>query len=131
MIKEVKNLGEILSKNMKSNLGTQPVNDEKVRMGFVIATFLDMIGGSSVNEKQNEIDKEVEQVQKSENTKYIENLMKKLQSYEGGKGKPSKKLVQEYKERKLKVKKKKKKKKVEMKIQEKNEIKESKEREER
>ena len=131
MIKEVKNLGEILSKNMKSNLGTQPVNDEKVRMGFVIATFLDMIGGSSVNEKQNEIDKEVEQVQKSENTKYIENLMKKLQSYEGGKGKPSKKLVQEYKDGKLKVEKGPKMKKVEMKIQEKNEIKESKEREER
>ena len=116
---------------MKSNLGTQPVNDEKVRMGFVIATFLDMIGGSSVNEKQNEIDKEVEQVQKSENTKYIENLMKKLQSYEGGKGKPSKKLVQEYKDGKLKVEKGPKMKKVEMKIQEKNEIKESKEREER
>ena len=131
MIKEVKNLGEILSKNMKSNLGTQPVNDEKVRMGFVIATFLDMIGGSSVNEKQNEIDKEEEQVQKSENTKYIENLMKKLQSYEGGKGKPSKKLVQEYKDGKLKVEKGPKMKKVEMKIQEKNEIKESKEREER
>ena len=131
MIKEVKNLGEILSKNMKSNLGTQPVNDEKVRMGFVIATFLDMIGGSSVNEKQNEIDKEVEQIQKSENTKYIENLMKKLQSYEGGKGKPSKKLVQEYKDGKLKVEKGPKMKKVEMKIQEKNEIKESKEREER
>ena len=43
---------------MKSNLGTQPVNGEKVRMGFVIATLLDMIGGSSVNKEQSKIDKD-------------------------------------------------------------------------
>ena len=117
LIKEVKNLGEILSKNMKSNLGTQPVNGEKVRMGFVIATLLDMIGGSSVNKEQSKIDKEVKEVEKSQNEEYIKQLTEMVTSYKTGKVKPSKKILQEYKDGKLKAEKGPKMKKAEMQIQ--------------
>ena len=46
---------------MKSNLGTQPVNGERMRIR-VIATLFDIIGGSPVNAEQSKIDKEVKEV---------------------------------------------------------------------
>ncbi len=121
---------------MKNRLGTQPVNGEKVRMGYVIATLLNMIGGSSNNVKDEEIDKEVEKIRANEDKGVIENLEKRiLQSYKEGKGKSNKKLVQEYKEGKVKVERGPKIKNAEMKIQEESEMKtnqkDSKEREER
>ena len=121
---------------MKNRLGTQPVNGEKVRMGYVIATLLNMIGGSSNNVKDEEIDKEVEKIRANEDKGVIENLEKRiLQTYKEGKGKSNKKLVQEYKEGKVKVEKGTKIRNAEMKLQEKGEIqeiqKDSKEREER
>ena len=121
---------------MKNRLGTQPVNGEKVRMGYVIATLLNMIGGSSNNVKDEEIDKEVEKIRANEDKGVIENLEKRiLQSYKEGKGKSNKKLVQEYKEGKVKVEKGTKIRNAEMKLQEKGKMqeiqKDSKEREER
>ena len=121
---------------MKNRLGTQPVNGEKVRMGYVIATLLNMIGGSSNNVKDEEIDKEVEKIRANEDKGVIENLEKRiLQSYKEGKGKSNKKLVQEYKEGKVKVERGPKIKNAEMRIQEESEMKtnqkDSKEREER
>ena len=121
---------------MKNRLGTQPVNGEKVRMGYVIATLLNIIGGSSNNVKDEEIDKEVEKIRASEDKGVIENLEKRiLQTYKEGKGKSNKKLVQEYKEGKVKVERGPKIKNAEMRIQEESEMKtnqkDSKEREER
>ena len=117
MIKEVKNLGEILSKNMRNKLGTQPVNGERMRMSFVIATLLDMIGGSPVNAKQSEIDKGAKEIEKSQDEEYIKKLTEMVTSYKTGKVKPSKKIVQEYKDGRLKAEKGPKMKKAEMQIQ--------------
>ena len=77
---------------MGNNLGTQPVNNsEKVRMGLVIATLLDMIGGSSYNAENDEVTQQVEEIQKSETKDYIKNLEKRmLQSYKEGKVKAQK-----------------------------------------
>ena len=92
LIKEVKNLEEILSKNMKNKLGTQSVNNnEKIRISYIIATLANMIGGSSYNAENDEIAKQVEEIQKSETKDYIKNLEKRmLQSYKEGKAKTQK-----------------------------------------
>ena len=102
---------------MRNKLGTQPVYGERMRMGYVIATFLDMIGGSSVNKEQSEVDKEVKEVEKSQNEEYIKKLTEMVTSYKTGKVKPSKKIVKEYKDGKLKADRGPKMKDAEMKIQ--------------
>ena len=120
---------------MRNNYGTQPVNSERMRMGYVIATLFNMIGGSPVNAEQSKIDKEVKDVEKIQNEDYIKKLTEMVTSYKTGKVKPSKKIVQEYKDGKLKAEKGPKMKKAEIKIQDTTKIKgmqkENREREER
>ena len=101
---------------MRNNYGTQPVNGERMRIR-VIATLFDIIGGSPVNAEQSKIDKEVKEVEKSQNEDYIKKLTEMVTSYKTGKVKPSKKIVQEYKDGKLKAERGPKMKKAEMKIQ--------------
>ncbi len=77
---------------MKNKLGTQSVNNnEKIRISYIIATLANMIGGSSYNAENDEIAKQVEEIQKSETKDYIKNLEKRmLQSYKEGKAKTQK-----------------------------------------
>ena len=76
---------------MSNNLGTRPVNGEKIRMRFVIATLFNMIGGSSSNGENKEINRQVEEIQKSETKGAIDKLEKRmLQSYKEGKMKTKK-----------------------------------------
>ena len=89
---------------MGNNYGVQPIKYGNFVSGL-FATLASMLGGSSNSVDQSEIDKEVAELEKSQNNKRIEELRKMVTSYKTGKVKPSKKIVQEYKDGKLKTKK--------------------------
>ena len=87
---------------MGNNYGVQPIKYGNFVSGL-LATLASMLGGSSNSVDQSEIDKEVAELEKSQNNKRIEELRKMVTSYKTGKVKPSKKIVQEYKDGKLKT----------------------------
>ena len=87
---------------MGNNYGVQPIKYGNFVSGL-FATLASMLGGSSNSVDQSEIDKEVAELEKSQNNKRIEELRKMVTSYKTGKVKPSKKIVQEYKDGKLKT----------------------------
>lgn len=87
---------------MGNNYGVQPIKCGNFVSGL-FATLASMLGGSSNSVDQSEIDKEVAELEKSQNNKRIEELRKMVTSYKTGKVKPSKKIVQEYKDGKLKT----------------------------
>ena len=87
---------------MGNNYGVQPIKYGNFVRGL-FATLASMLGGSSNSVDQSEIDKEVAELEKSQNNKRIEELRKMVTSYKTGKVKPSKKIVQEYKDGKLKT----------------------------
>lgn len=87
---------------MGNNYGVQPIKYGKFVSGLFV-TLASMLGGSSNSVDQSEIDKEVAELEKSQNNKRIEELRKMVTSYKTGKVKPSKKIVQEYKDGKLKT----------------------------
>ena len=87
---------------MGNNCGVQPIKYGNFVSGL-FATLASMLGGSSNSVDQSEIDKEVAELEKSQNNKRIEELRKMVTSYKTGKVKPSKKIVQEYKDGKLKT----------------------------
>ena len=87
---------------MGNNYGVQPIKYGNFVSGL-FATLANMLGGSSNSVDQSEIDKEVAELEKSQNNKRIEELRKMVTSYKTGKVKPSKKIVQEYKDGKLKT----------------------------
>ena len=87
---------------MGNNYGVQPIKYGNF-VSVLFATLANMLGGSSNSVDQSEIDKEVAELEKSQNNKRIEELRKMVTSYKTGKVKPSKKIVQEYKDGKLKT----------------------------
>ena len=80
---------------MRNKLKTHPVNNgEKLKMRFIFATLLDMIGGSPNVVENNEIDEQVKRIQLSETKRAVSNLEKRiLQTYKVQKAPKIKKAV--------------------------------------
>lgn len=74
---------------MGNNLGTQPDTRFQFQFRQFLKEFLNIIGGSPESEKETEIDKEVEKIEKCEDKDVIENLEKlvRVDENNGGKGK--------------------------------------------
>lgn len=69
---------ETLSGNMKKELSTKPGNSKKLTIGYVITTLLQIIGGSTYDAGNDEIDEEVKKIKKSETTDYIEKMERRM-----------------------------------------------------
>ena len=69
---------ETLSGNMKKKLSTKPGNSKKLTIGYVITTLLQIIGGSTYDAGNDEIDEEVEKIVKSETEDYIKNMERRM-----------------------------------------------------
>ncbi len=74
---------------MGNNLETQPNTRFQFQFRQFLKEFLNIIGGSPESEKETEIDKEVEKIEKCEDKDVIENLEKlvRVDENSGGKGK--------------------------------------------
>lgn len=74
---------------MGNNLETQPDTRFQFQFRQFLKEFLNIIGGSPESEKETEIDKEVQKIEKCEDKDVIENLEKlvRVDENSGGKGK--------------------------------------------